>query len=295
MLRRALAHVRGNVVAYLALFVALSGTAVAATRLPAKSVGTNQLQNRAVTGSKVARKTLTGANIRLSSLGPVPNAARVGGASRSHLQSRITGACTGNSAISQIKMTGGVSCEPTGTVTGVSAGSGLAGGGTSGDLTMSVNPTVVQSRVTGTCAPGSSVTSVAQDGTVTCSAPSFLDAVALGSQTLMPGDLVEFPTVYAASDIGLGDTVYTARTPGMYEITTSLVPSAASGVSFAEITIKSGVQTYPVPGAAAGAPAILTRIYPLQPGDTVSVQSTSGVTLESGSSLQLIRIGPVTS
>ena len=40
MIPRFLAHVRGNLVAYLALFVALSGTAVAATALPRDSVGT---------------------------------------------------------------------------------------------------------------------------------------------------------------------------------------------------------------------------------------------------------------
>jgi hypothetical protein len=40
MCHRVVRHVRGNAVGYVALFVALGGTGVAATRLPANSVGT---------------------------------------------------------------------------------------------------------------------------------------------------------------------------------------------------------------------------------------------------------------
>jgi len=47
-------HLRNNVVAYLALFVALGGTSYAAANLPAGSVGTQQIQNGAVTSSKLA-------------------------------------------------------------------------------------------------------------------------------------------------------------------------------------------------------------------------------------------------
>ncbi len=47
-------HVRSNVVGYLALVIALSGTAYAATSLPANSVGTKQLKNKAVTLKKIS-------------------------------------------------------------------------------------------------------------------------------------------------------------------------------------------------------------------------------------------------
>jgi hypothetical protein len=48
-------HVRGNVVAYLALLVALGGTSYAALRLPRNSVGPLQIRPGAVGLSKVAR------------------------------------------------------------------------------------------------------------------------------------------------------------------------------------------------------------------------------------------------
>ncbi len=47
-------HLRGHAVAYLALFIALSGTAYAAS-LPRNSVGSAQLKNRAVTALKLGR------------------------------------------------------------------------------------------------------------------------------------------------------------------------------------------------------------------------------------------------
>ena len=54
MLRILSTHLRHHAVAYLALFVALSGTAYAAS-LPRNSVGTAQLRDRAVTALKVGR------------------------------------------------------------------------------------------------------------------------------------------------------------------------------------------------------------------------------------------------
>lgn len=86
-------------VAMLALFVALTGSAYAGVKLSKNSVTSktikknavtsvkikngaitgSKIKNRAVTASKVADKSLTGAQINESTLGPVPEAARVAG------------------------------------------------------------------------------------------------------------------------------------------------------------------------------------------------------------------------
>jgi hypothetical protein len=67
-----------NVVSFLALFVALSGFAVAATQLKKNSVGTKQIKNSAVTAAKIKNGTITGSKINLSSLGTVPSASKAG-------------------------------------------------------------------------------------------------------------------------------------------------------------------------------------------------------------------------
>ncbi|HEX8744316.1 MAG TPA: hypothetical protein VF712_14390, partial [Thermoleophilaceae bacterium] len=54
MTRLLITHLQRHVVAYLALFIALSGTAYAAS-LPRNSVGTAQLKDRSVTALKLAR------------------------------------------------------------------------------------------------------------------------------------------------------------------------------------------------------------------------------------------------
>jgi hypothetical protein len=133
-------HARANAVGYVALFVALSGTAIAATSLPRASVGTAQLRNGAVTGAKVAPHTLTGANIKVATLGTVPNAARLGGQLPSTFQSRVSGSCAPGQAIAAVGVSGSVSCAATGqgTITSVTAGSGLSGSGSSGAVTLAV-------------------------------------------------------------------------------------------------------------------------------------------------------------
>lgn len=53
-------------------------------------------------------------------------------------------------------------------ITGVIAGTGLTGGGDTGDVTLAVDPTVVQRRVTGSCGAGEFIAAVNVDGTVVC-------------------------------------------------------------------------------------------------------------------------------
>jgi hypothetical protein len=361
MLRKLHAHVRANAVGYVALFVALSGTAVAASTLPAGSVGTRQLQDRAVTGSKVARNTLVGANIKVSTLGTVPNAARLGHLQPSAFQSRVRGDCSGSGAISQISAAGAVSCQPSaigtltglsagsgltgggttgnvtlsadqtvlqhrlssgcpagqaiqgvaasgapscqafgsgnGTITGVSPGSGLTGGGTTGTLTLNVDPTAVQQRVSGSCTTGSAIAAVEQAGTVSCTAgPVYSEAHNGPPETVASGATFPFPTLDASTGVTASPdgTTFTVSTSGRYEATVTLIPHAAFNQGSIFLNINNGGGLVSLPQAAADSPATTTRIIPLVAGDQVTVQnrSVSVVTLNQGSTLQLIRLGP---
>ncbi|HJQ05628.1 MAG TPA: hypothetical protein VJ872_09305 [Nocardioides sp.] len=56
-------HVRDNVVGYLALIIALSGTSYAVAALPRGSVGTAQLRNGAVTTAKLHGHAVTAAKV----------------------------------------------------------------------------------------------------------------------------------------------------------------------------------------------------------------------------------------
>jgi hypothetical protein len=91
-MRRRLKHTRPNhavVVAYLALFVALGGSAyafhlgknsVGPKQLKKNAVTTAKVKNEAITAGKVKKGTLTGTQVKASTLGTVPNASHAGSA-----------------------------------------------------------------------------------------------------------------------------------------------------------------------------------------------------------------------
>jgi hypothetical protein len=69
MLGRALAHLRSNTVAYLALFAALGGTSYAAAKINGKN-----LKNGSVAGKKLKKNTVTGKQLKESTLAKVKRA-----------------------------------------------------------------------------------------------------------------------------------------------------------------------------------------------------------------------------
>lgn len=118
------------------------------------------------------------------------------------VQSRVSGTCADGNAIRSIGADGAVVCQAAGSVTSVATGAGLSGGpitsaGTIAIANDGVNaamiangavggteivPAEVQARVNGSCAPGSSIRAVAEDGSVSC------EASAVGSDWSLTGN-----------------------------------------------------------------------------------------------------------
>jgi hypothetical protein len=63
-----------NVMATIAVFIALGGASYAAINLPKNSVGSKQIKKNAITTAKIKNGAVSGAKIKASSLGTVPSA-----------------------------------------------------------------------------------------------------------------------------------------------------------------------------------------------------------------------------
>ncbi|HRG16262.1 MAG TPA: hypothetical protein PLB00_09700 [Pseudomonadota bacterium] len=132
----------------------------------------------------VPNNTITNGNLQNGSVSSAKMAAGAVGATQidsTQVQRRVTGACAPGSSVQSISDTGGVTCESddvggSGDITAIAAGTGLSGGGTSGDVALSIanggvgsaqiNTAQVQARVSGSCTQG--IASVDSAGVPTC-------------------------------------------------------------------------------------------------------------------------------
>jgi hypothetical protein len=87
-----------NVMATIAVFIALGGTSYAISKLPKNSVGPKQLKKNSVTTAKIKDGAVTGPKLTLSTLGAVPEAAHAKSADRANSADRASNADRANSA-----------------------------------------------------------------------------------------------------------------------------------------------------------------------------------------------------
>ncbi|MBN1485581.1 MAG: hypothetical protein JXA37_12765, partial [Chloroflexia bacterium] len=140
------------------------------------------------------------------------------------IQQRISGVCAPGSSIQQVHADGSVVCEPDDDTT-YQAGFGLDLAGT----TFNVLTSTVQQRISGVCAPGSSIQQVHADGSVVCE----------------PDD----DTTYQAGfGLTLTDTTFSVFTPTIQQRVTGTCPAG----SFISVVHQDGSVTCEVatpPGA----------------------------------------------
>jgi hypothetical protein len=85
------------------------------------------------------------------------------------IQARVAGSCPAGQSIRAVAVDGTVTCEVDDVGSRIIVGSGLTGASSpTGEVTLSVNTTAIQSRVVGTCAAGSSIRGINNDGSVVC-------------------------------------------------------------------------------------------------------------------------------
>lgn len=131
------------------------------------------------------------------------------------LQRRVTGTCGAGEFMRIVNEDGSVTCaaSATGDLTSVTAGTGLTGGGDSGDVTLNIAPGAIgaalanlselQARVIGACPAGQAVQAIAQNGTVTCTTAGDGDITAVAAGAGLSGGAPSGEAVLAVAPFGI--------------------------------------------------------------------------------------------
>jgi hypothetical protein len=179
------------------------------------------------------------------------------------IQSRVTGSCAAGSSVASVNMDGTVTCESDDVGPTYSNGTGLSLTGTM----FAVDTASIQSRVTGACAPGSSLSSVLANGTVTCE-----------------NDDVG-PTYSNGTGLSLVSGVFSVNTSA---IQTRVVGSCVAGQSIASINADGSVTCEVDDGAAYTNGTGLNLASNQFSVDTSAIQARVSGTCSAGSTISAI-------
>jgi hypothetical protein len=190
------------------------------------------------------------------------------------VQLRVAGTCAAGSSIRAIAADGSVTCQTDttgggGTITGVTADTGLLGGGTTGTVTLSVDSAVVQVRVAGTCAAGSSIRAIHANGTVVCQTDT------VGSSA---DDVIGNEVTGVTNDSLVRSGSGTAASPYTLRVNTTVIQSRVTG----SCTIGNAIRAIAADGTVTCQAAVDgTRAAGTQASTTITITSTTAVQLAS--------------
>lgn len=179
-----------------------------------------------------------------------------------------------------------------GDVTGVVAGTGLTGGGTSGDVTLSVNTAAIQARVVGTCGAGEAVRTVNSDGTVVCQTAGSGDITAVTAGTGLTGGATTGNATLAIQPGGVTTALLAASAVDATKIASGAITSAKIA---ADAVTSSHIATNAVTSAKIGAFAVTSSHIGFNAiNDTLQIASGAIAVSDLGVGAGGVSTGPIT-
>jgi hypothetical protein len=161
-----------------------------------------------------------------------------------------------------------------GDVTSVTAGAGLTGGGTSGDITIAADTSYLQRRVTGSCPVGSSIRVVGGDGTVTCEVD---DSGTGGVTSVTAGTGLTGGTITTVGTIAADTTYLQRRVAGTCAEGSFVQSAAADGTVSCGVGVRllasSAFNGVSVPAAGSSAAILATLSFTPARSGTVRLVS----------------------